>query len=198
MKIIRQNAESLSFEESPLYAILDKSKTRRAELVSFIVITLLVVISLINNSGILVPSIYIVLFLVVFLLIEYSNSINNNYTIKVNIDRGANKLIIESSNTLLTWLINFRLVLSGLFYNHNPQVVELKNIIKVEFNTAVLYPFGLGKFTFILSDDKKIDFYTSAGALPFGANYQMVVNYQKGYKAIGQKIANYLDVPFEM
>ena len=199
MKVIEETINKLVFEEAPLYTKI-KTQTERTQKINFIGITLTVITVLLFprieiSTKILIFLIFIIIYLTVYVYIKATNFIAGSYIIKVRADKKAKKLLIKSSNDILTWWIDLRRNTSPLSLNiipTQPTQVDLFRVKSIIYNSRIIFPFGLGKFIFILDNDNKVYFYTYASDLFFGRFSQ------SGYKAICQKIATFIQVPFDI
>jgi|SRR5271166_159619 len=106
------------------------------------------------------------------------------YKITVNIDKDANRLSIFNIITSWTNVL--------FFWEENPVEIPIPDIKKIEYVPQTplepyLFIIARGRLVFILNNNNKVKLYTW-GAF---ASY-------KNYGKIGQKIADYIHVPFEI
>jgi hypothetical protein len=175
MKIIQEDANTLIFEEYP-----NASVDKRALLITLAIILISFLYGLFTNFITITDLIFTLIcwsiFICIFILLS------KKYSIKVKVDKKINQLSISRFLPDITSL------------KRSPVEIPIQDIKKIEYDTWDPFPFyplnfltTLGKLTFILHDDTKVELRT----LGFLVSY-------KNYGNIGKKIADYINVPFEI
>jgi hypothetical protein len=175
MQIIKEDAEILKFEEYP-----NASGDKKALIITLAILLLILSYGFftnnINISDLILSLICWAIFIYIFTLFS------KKYSIKVTVDKKTNLLSIS------------RFLPDISSFKRSPVEIPIQDIKKIEYDTWHPFPFyivnfitTLGKLTFILNNDTKVELHT------FG----FLVSY-KNYGNIGKKIADYINVPFEM
>jgi hypothetical protein len=174
MKIIREDENTLMFEEHP-----NANPNKKALLTTIILVLLFSFVGSFKSIDMSELLFAVVIWSFIFCMFFM---LGQKFTIKVRIDKKMNLVSISG------------FLPQTFSWERKPVEIPINLIKKIEYDTWKPYPLylinfitTLGALIFILHDDSKVKLRA----------YSFLVSY-KNYGDIGKKIAQYINVPFEM